>query len=113
MGIPRLLLERAFPHATIVDWDPLPPQLTGRGLKTKDRESFFEALSATKQEWFEIRDFEPTFSRQKAWRYLTQDEAFRNYLEAQGLQVHRTEGPIRRGGKVYLYRLVQGGQAAA
>jgi hypothetical protein len=38
------LLERAFPGATIIDWDPLPPQLTGRGLKTKERENFFEAL---------------------------------------------------------------------
>jgi len=113
MGITPLLLERAFPGATIVDWNPLPPQLTGRGLKTKDRETYFQALLAKHGEWFEAKDFEPTFSRQKVWRYLTQDETFRSYLEAQGLEVHRTGGPMRRGGKVCLYRIVQSRQAAA
>lgn len=61
MGVPRTLLKMTFPGATILDWDPLPPQLSGRGLKTEDRETFFEALLRTEGEWFEVRDFEPAF----------------------------------------------------
>ena len=113
MGIPQQLLSKAFPGATIVDWDPLPPRLRGRGLKTKDRESFFEALFAKKGEWFEVRDFEPTFSGQKVWRYLTQDDPFRSYLEVRGLEVDYMEGPKRRGGRVYLYRLAASRRVAA
>jgi hypothetical protein len=114
MGVPRQLLGRAFAGATVLDWNPLPPQLSGRGLKTMDRERFFEALRGTEGEWFEVRDFEVKgFSDQKVRRYLTQDATFQRYLEAQGLDVERAEGPKRRGGKVHLYRLVASRRAAA
>jgi hypothetical protein len=112
MGIPQQLLAKAFPGATIVDWDPLLPQLSGRGLKTNDRECFFQALLATNGEWFEVRDFGPTFSVQKVRRYLTKDEPFQKYLESQGWEAERMEGGKRRGGNVY-YRLMASRRAAA